>query len=444
MSSTTVTRSGIGPELRASSLLAAPIVLGNLAMIGASVVDMVMAGHLGGSVLGAVAVGLNVWMVGLVGTAGLMQAISPSVAQLDGAGRRQEIGAFVRQALYLALAVGCVLGLLCYFGGPLLLRAMGVPAGLVAGGSEFLHAVAFMAPALALCLVCRGLCEGLSLPGLPMAVNLLGLPVLAGISYLLMYQLDMGAFGSGLATSVVSWLQFGVYAVAILRGRDYRRLGWGGGRYGPDVAVLAGLLRLSLPMAFSSVMEVGMFSAAALAVGRFGETAVAGHQIAINVASVSFMVPMGISAAVTVRVGRAIGGGDRAGARLAGLVGMAMAVACQAVACGLMLAIPGAIVGLYTSDPAVVAVALGLLFLAALFQLSDGLQVACIGALRGMKDARVPMVITMLAYWGVGMPVGLLLAFPLGMGTPGMWVGLVAGLTVAAGLFFGRFMSRTS
>ncbi len=413
-------------------------------MIATNVVDMVMAGHLGPQVLGAVGLGVNVWMVGLVSLVGLMMAIPPSVAQLDGAGRRTEVGALVRQALWLALAVGIAVQVVFYFGGPVLLRGMGVDRELLVGATEFLHAASFMAPALGVYLVCRGVSEGLSLPRLPLLLNLLGLALLAPIGYFLMYRLHLGAFGSGLATAITMWLQLAAFAVMLWRSPDYRGLGWGEGRRGPDFAVIGGLLKLGLPMAFSVVMEVGMFSGAALAIGRFGETAISSHQIALNVASVTFMVPMGIAMAITVRVGNAVGRRDRHGVRRAGFVGMAMALASQAVGGVLMLTMPRGIAGLYTSDAAVLSGAASLLFLAALFQLSDGLQVACNGALRGMKDARMPMAITLFAYWCIGMPLGWVLAFPMGLETPGMWIGLIAGLTAAAVLLFLRFLHRSA
>jgi MATE family multidrug resistance protein len=206
-----------------------------------------------------------------------------------------------------------------------------------------------------------------------------------------------------------------------------------------DLRVMWGLLRLGVPMAVAVLLEVGMFNTAALLIARFGDAAVASHQVALNVAAVSFMVPLGLAMAVTVRVGHAVGRGDAAGARRAGLVGIGMAFGFEAVTSGVLLGVPGTIIGLYTSDPAVFAGAVTLLFYAALFQFSDGTQVAAAGALRGMKDTRVPMLVTALAYWGVGMPGGWLLAFPGGLGPRGMWIGMILGLTVAAVLLVWRF-----
>jgi MATE family multidrug resistance protein len=151
------------------------------------------------------------------------------------------------------------------------------------------------------------------------------------------------------------------------------------------------------------------------------------------------MVPLGIAMATTVRVGHAVGRGDPQGVRDAGLVGLGLTLVAQGVSALLMLTIPERIAGLYTIDSTVIALAAQLLILAGLFQFSDGLQVAAAGALRGLKDTRVPMLITTFAYWGVGMPVGWWLAFRAGLGARGMWMGLIAGLSMAAVLLTTRF-----
>jgi MATE family multidrug resistance protein len=189
----------------------------------------------------------------------------------------------------------------------------------------------------------------------------------------------------------------------------------------------------------ATLIGAGLFVAVALVIGTLGTDVVAGHQVAINVSSVAFMVPLGLAMATTVRVGHAVGRGDGQGVRDAGIVGIGLTLCAQAVSSGLMLGLPHQIAGLYTDDAGVIALAAQLLVLAGVFQLSDGIQVAANGALRGLKDTRVPMFITLFAYWGMGMPIGWWLAFPQGMGARGMWIGLIAGLTVAAVLLSRRF-----
>ena len=206
-----------------------------------------------------------------------------------------------------------------------------------------------------------------------------------------------------------------------------------------EVRSLARELGVPAPIAVTLLMEAGLFVAVALAIGKLGTDVIAGHQIAINIASVAFMVPLGIAMATTVRVGHARGRGDAHGVRQAGAVGLILTLGVQLISATLLFTIPARIASMYTDDAAVIALAAQLLTLAAIFQLSDGIQAASNGALRGLKDTRLPMLITGFAYWGVGMPVGWWLAFPAELGARGMWMGLIAGLTVAAVLLTVRF-----
>nr|HPG95605.1 MATE family efflux transporter [Dokdonella sp.] len=209
----------------------------------------------------------------------------------------------------------------------------------------------------------------------------------------------------------------------------------------PDRGKLGELIGIGAPIAVTLLMEAGLFVAVALTIGKLGADIIASHQIAINIASVVFMVPLGIAMATTVRVGFARGRNDGHGVRQAGAVGMMLTLCMQVASATLLFTIPEHIAALYTTDGAVIALAAQLLALAAIFQLSDGVQAASNGALRGLKDTRVPMLISGVAYWCVGMPVGLWLAFHKGLGAPGMWMGLIAGLSAAAVLLTSRFWS---
>ncbi len=323
----------------------------------------------------------------------------------------------------------------------------GVATSLQADAAAFLRAISFGAPALSLFLTCRGFSEGLSRPGPSMVLGLVGLLLLIPIGYVLMYGRfgipGLGASGCGIATAVVIWLQLGIFAAILARSPHYRGAGWSRGRPGPDPRAIGRLLRVGLPMTLSQALESSLFTVAGLVIGGFGEAAAAGNQIAFSVAGVSFMVPLGVALATTVRVGNATGLGDRAAVRRAGFCGMALAMALQAGSSALLLAAPAAIAGLYTGDLAVIGQAAALLPLAGIFQVSDALQVTSMGALRGLKDVRVPVLITLVAYWAVGMPVGLWLAYRTAMQAPGMWTGLIAGLTTAAALLCWRFVRVT-
>jgi MATE family multidrug resistance protein len=433
-------------EFRETARLAAPLVLGQLSAIGMNVVDTLLAGHFNAATLAAVAVGTSVWSLAIVTAIGVMLALPPSVAQLAGAGEHRRIGGLFRQALWLAL----VLGIALFFGARhagLLLQAVGIDAQIIADTQKFLHAISWGAPALTSYFALRGFSEGVALTRPTMYFGFLGLVALAPIGYVLMYGAfglpARGAEGSGMATAAVLWLQLLAFATYIARRKHYRKFAPFEHFDAPQPALIFDLLRLGVPMGVSLFMEASLFIVAALLIGSLGAQSVAGHQIAINVASVAFMLPLGVAMATTVRVGRAVGAADHEEVRYAGFVGIAMSLATQTLSCTIMALFPHAIALAYTADSEVAAFAAQLLLLAAAFQFSDGIQVTANGALRGLKDTTVPMAITVLAYWVIGMPVGWWLAFRAGWGARGMWIGMIAGLTAAAALLAVRFARLT-
>ena len=438
-----IDRVRLASEMRASARLATPLVLGQLSAIGMNAVDALLAGHFDAHTLAVVAVATSVWSLAIVAAIGVMLAVPPSVAQLNGAGRRADIGPLFVQAIWLALGLGLVIGLAIHFAGPLLPRMIGVDARLTEDVGNFLRVISFGAPALALFAALRGLSEGLGLGRPTLYFALLGPVLLAPLGYVLMYGRygvpSLGALGAAIATAIVLWIQVAAFATYVIRNHRFRDLHLLQGWARPDPRTLSELLHIGLPMGITLLMEGGLFVAVALVIGRLGTDIVASHQVALNVASIAFMVPLGLALATTVRVGHAVGRNDVVGIRHAALAGFALALGTQCVSAGVMATVPHAIASLYTSDTAVVALAAQLLLLAALFQFSDGIQVVANGALRGLKDTRVPMVITLIAYWGFGMPIGWWLAFHHDMGARGMWIGLIAGLSAAAVLLTTRF-----
>ncbi|HEX2253753.1 MAG TPA: MATE family efflux transporter [Thermoanaerobaculia bacterium] len=432
----------LGREVAATTRLAVPLVGGQLAQMGLNFVDTVMAGNLGPRELAAVAVGGSVWGALQLFDFGVLLAVPPTVAQMDGAGRRERVGPFVRQAAWLALALAAVTALALWNARPLL-ELVEVEPEIVPLAAGYLRALAWGVPAWALYLLLRFTSEGTGATRPILYFGLLGLPVNAFANWVLMYgHLGMprlGAIGCGHATAVVWTAQLVAMTIYVRRHRRYRDLALFARLEPPARRRLAEVLRLGLPVGLMLFVEASIFTVVALAIGSLGTVAVAGHQVAFSFAALAFMVPLGISMAITVRVGHAVGRRDPSAVRRAAGVGAALALASQAVAAALMLLFPRAVAGFYTNDPAVLAVAVDLLFFAALFQLSDGLQVCAAGALRGVKDTRVPMAIVVVAYWLVGLPLGLGLAFPGGLGPRGLWIGLIAALTVVGLLLAVRF-----
>lgn len=437
-----------GNELRTSARLAAPLIAGHVSTGLIGLVDALIAGRHGTATLAAVSVGTALFWLPLLVPMGTLIAVPASVSQLDGAGRRDEIGPLFRQALWLALMLG--LGMFLFLSAiPLGLERFGIAPEIRPGATAFVHGIRWGAPALALFLCMRYLCDGLHFTVPTMVLGFGGLLLLIPTGYALTFGLGglpaLGAGGLGLASALVMWLQalgLSAYLARAQRFRDLHLLD----RYDPPHwPPIRGLLALGLPIGFTWLMEGGLFVATALVIGRLGQVPAAAHQIAINVASLCFMVPMALAEATTVRVGHAVGRDDRDGIRRAAFAGYVLVLGIQAVTVTTLLLGSDAIAAAYTGDPAVIALASSLLLLAAAFQFPDGVQVLSVGALRGLKDTRMPMLIAAFAYWGIGMPLGAVLGLGLGdrvqaQGPVGMWIGLIAGLTVAAVLLGLRFL----
>lgn len=428
-------------EMRVSFVLALPLALGQLAAMLMSVVDSLLAGRHGLRTLAAVTVGSSIWTVALLLCVGVLMAIPPSVAQLNGAGRRDEIAPLWRQSLWIALMMGLALTVAVWWS-PWLLEAIGIVEEVRPQATAFLRTIAFGAPAMSLYFSFRYLSEGLAWTPPTMVFGIAGLVLLAPLGYGLMFGMgpipELGAAGLGIATAIVLWLQAIGFAIYLATSSRFDDLGLFSRWDAPDWKQIGALLALGLPMGVSIFMEGSLFVATALLIGRLGAVDVAAHQIALNVASVCFMLPLGIAMATTVRVGHAAGTGDRSAVRWAAGAGFALGGVTQ-VAAALLLIFGGAwISSLYTSDPAVVALAILLMRYAAVFQLPDGVQVLASGALRGLKDTRVPMLITIFAYWGIGLPLGAWFGLHLHGRAPGLWVGLILGLSVAGSLLAWR------
>jgi MATE family multidrug resistance protein len=448
VSRTAGTRSGFLREVRTSAVLAAPLVVGHLSTGLIGFVDSVIAGHHGTATLASVAVGTALFWLPMMVPMGTLMSLPPSVSQLDGAGRRHEIGALFRQALWLALLLGLLLFAFLGVVG-IALAPMGIAPDIRPGTIAFLHGIRWGVPALTLYLAMRYLSDGLHWTLPTMLLGFGGLLVLLPLGYALTFGLAglpaLGAGGLGIASAVMMWAQALAFACYLSRARRFADLGLFARFEAPRVGPIRGLLATGLPIGVTVAMEGSLFIVTALLIGRLGTVPVAAHQIAINVASLCFMVPLGLAEATTVRVGHALGRGDRDGMRRAAFAGYALALCTQAFSALVLLGGRHALVALYTHDAAVAALAAALLLYAAAFQFPDGIQVLSAGALRGLKDTRVPMFLAAFAYWGIGMPLGAGLGLGLHgfiqpQGPRGMWIGLIAGLVVAALLLCGRFL----
>jgi MATE family multidrug resistance protein len=433
-------------EVRSTARLALPLVLAHLATGLIGFVDNVIAGHHGTATLAAVTVGTALLWLPMMVPIGTLISLTASVSQLDGAKRGDEIGPLFRQALWLSLALGVLMFALLSLA-PLLLQPFGIDAGIIPGATAFLHAVRWGVPALVLFFCMRYLSEGMHWTLPTMLLSFGGLLLLAPLGYALAFGRfgapEMGAAGLGVASAVMMWMQALCFSIYLWKSKRFAHLHLFAHAEWPQRKAIASLLKTGLPIGITILMEGSLFIATALLIARLGAVPAAAHQIAINVAQLCFMVPMGVAEATTVRVGFALGTGSAHGVRRAAHAGYVIVLCTQALSAALLVSGHDAVAALYTRDATVAALSATLLLYAAMFQFPDGIQVLSAGALRGLKDTRVPMWLAAISYWGLGMPLGVGLGFGLGWGPQGMWAGLIGGLSAAALLLGLRFRNSS-
>jgi MATE family multidrug resistance protein len=438
-------------EARALVALSVPIVLTNLGQVAIQTTDVLMIGRLGPEALAASVLGVNVSFVLLLFSIGVVAATAPMMAHDLGRRRHavREPRRTIRQGFWVALALGLPAWAVLWNIVPVL-RLLHQDPVLVGAAEAYVHAAMWgFVPALWF-VVLRNFIAALERPRAAMVVMLLGV----GFNALGAYALIFGAFGlpalglqgAGIAAALTNGGLFLSLLGYVLIDRRFRRYRILGHLWRPDWVRMGEIFRVGLPIGIALIMEVGLFASAGFLVGLIGRAELAAHQIALQCASVAFMVPLGLAQAATVRVGLAAGSGDRAGVMRAGLTALAVGGLFMTATATLMWTRPEAIIGLFidAGNPAnarVLRLAVTFLAIAALFQIFDGGQVIGMGALRGLKDTRWPMAIAALAYWVVGIGLALGLAFGLGLGALGVWIGLAAALAVAATLLVGRFVA---
>jgi|JRYD01.1.fsa_nt_gb MATE family multidrug resistance protein len=422
--------------------LALPLLINNLATAGMVTADTVMAGWLGARDLAAVAVGANYVSFFNLGGLGLLMALSPTVAHAYGAGRDGDVGSFTRNALWLSLAMSLVTFAALMFARPVLI-AIAIPPEVADLAARYVRAVAFGVPALYAFFALRFSSEGIGWTRPVMYTAALGFAANVAGNYVFMYGHfglpALGAVGCGVGTALASWTVFLFMWRYMRRHRRYAPFAPLRRFEAPSGARLREILALGLPICGSVLAEGGLFASAGLMLGAFGSTVLAAHAIAVNYGSLMFMVPLSLHSATTIHVGHRLGGGDAAAGRFAGWVGMFLCVSVMALSALALLALRREVAGAYTSDAQVLAIATQLLAFVAAFQLADGLQVGAAGALRGFKDARVPMVLNVVAYWLVGFPLAYGFGVVLGQGASAVWTGLIAGLFACAVLLTWRY-----
>lgn len=439
-------------EIRATLALAWPLVFTNLAQTAMTATDVMILGRVGPATLAASALGANLYFAPLIFGLGLMLATVPMMAREVGRRRNsvRDLRRTVRQGLWVAVLVALPIWLLLWNGEKVLL-AMGQEPALAADAGRYLRTLQWGLLPFFFYVVLRSFIASLERPGWATVVAFIGVMVnLAGNLVLVFGHLGfprLGIVGSGLATSIANFSMFIGMVLVVTLDRRFRRYRLFGRFWRPDWQRLGQLLWLGLPIAAMMAFETTLFNAAAFMMGLIGATSLAAYAVVIQLCSVSFMIPLGINQAATVRVGIAYGSHDRQAITRAGWTSYAMGVGFMALSALVMMTLPRLLLSAFidVDSPAnaeVVKLATGFLAIAALFQIVDGAQAVAAGMLRGLQDTTIPMIYAALGYWGIGLPLGITLAFHFGLDGVGVWIGLCAGLAAVAVLLLARWLRR--
>ena len=430
--------------------LAWPLVLTNLTQFALTLTDTVFLGRLGTTELAAATLGANLFFASLAPCFGLAMAAAPMTAQTRGRGvgfvrgMRRDL----RAALWAVAAVTLPIWALLWHAEALLL-ALGQEAELARLGGDYVRALMWGMPCFCAFVALRGFLAAEQRPRSALVVSCAGIALNVPLNLWLIHGgfgvPPLGVTGAGIASSLCNLAMLLGLVGLIARDRHLRRFRILGRFWRFDPARLKEVAIIGLPIAGAMLLEIGVFAFAAIAMGWMGALAVAAHAIAVQLASATFMVPMGLGQAATARVGLATGAGDARAAARAGWTAIGLGAVFMAGSAVMMIGFGGAIAWAFL-DPRnpgaaeTAALAAALLVVAGLFQLADGVQSVAAGGLRGLKDTAVPMALAGFGYWVAGLPLGLLLAFTLGIGPVGLWIGLAVGLFLVAGLMLHRWM----
>ncbi len=439
--------SGFKSHFRKNILLALPVMLSHIGQVTVQTADNMMVGRVGKESLAAASFANSLFVLFLVFGIGLSYSITPLTAQASGENDNDKLKKLLKHAIFLGGISGLALSLFIYFNTGYL-SLFDQPGHVVELATPYMTVIAISLLPFMLFQFMRQFIEGLGYTRQSMYITLLANVVNIGLNYILIFGKlgfpAMGLTGAGLATLIsrilMALLMFGFVRFShrftdFWKRASAVRLQW---------AVFLKMLRLGIPMALQLIFEVSAFSVTAIMIGWMGTTELAAHQIAINMASITYMAALGIASAATIRVGNQLGMKKYRMLREAAFTCFIMVTGFMAVMAVLLVLGRHFLPSLYVRNEDVQAVAASLLVVAALFQLSDGIQVVGLGALRGMSDVKRPTLITFIAYWGIGIPMGYWLGFHQKMGPVGIWTGLLIGLTIAAVLLFVRFNRQTA
>ena len=430
--------------------LAWPLVLSQVAQAAFFTTDVVLMGWLGPQSLAGISLGTALLSPLIVGGFGVVMATAPMISQAIGAREMKSVRRTVRQGLWVAIMLSMVIVPVLVFAEHIFPLA-GQPAEISVLAAAYLDFAALSVPPALGFMVLRLFISAKGKTSAVLAIVVAAVIVNGLLAYGLIFGAAglpaLGIIGAGIATAIANWLMFGLGAAYAITHPLYRRHFVFVRFFKPDWPRFAELLRIGLPIGLTQVAEVGLFGFAVFMMGWIGPDAVAAHAVAVQCASLSFMVPLGLSQATTIRVGLAQGRHDPGNVGRAGWIGLIMTLAFMSLTFSLFVFAPRSLAGVFLDasrpeNASVIALAASYLVVAGLFQFFDGTQVAMAAALRGLSDTRVPMIIAMIGYWLVGLGVAYILAFVLGWSGVGVWTGLAAGLGFVAVVLLIRWVRR--
>lgn len=434
-------------EARQTLWLALPFIANQILQMSVVTIDSLMAGADSNLTLAAISQGTILWHLVMLGIIGLLMPMTAMVAKAYARKDAVQLRQLFQQSMWLALPLG-LLGFMAMWWIPKMMTLIGVDAEIVPPATDYLRIIAFTIPLIALFLPVRFLTEGIGFPKAMMVLTATSVPINIIGNYVLLNGLmglpKMGASGIAVATLIAElYLLCAGWWFALHHPR-MKPLALLRGFAKPLKPTIQRFFQLGVPNALALLMEAGMFTVVILLSGKLGVETAAANQIAINYASNTFMIPLGISMALTTRIGMAMGTDNSAKARIVGLSGMSLGAGFMLLSVMAITLLGRHIAGFYTEEPSVIDIATGLLALAGVFQIFDGIQVCAAGSLRGLEETQAPMRYAGIGYWLLGIPCAIVLAFPLGMGAQGLWWGLVVGLSTTAILSARKFFLLTT
>lgn len=426
-------------ELRIIIPLAIPVLISQVAQMSMGLVDTLMAARVGATDMAAVAVGSSIWMPVVLFGSGMLMVLAPIVANLRGAGKENRIFHYMNQSFWLTLLISAFV-MIVLWQVDYLLNVISDDAVLVEKAAFYIRAVLWGAPAFLGFVALRSLNEGMSLTRTAMYVAVVGLLVNIPANYIFVYGKwgapALGGAGCGVATALVYWVMFlGMLILTLLnkRHRRYRTLSI---PHRFSLGTTWTVLRIGIPVAFTLLCEVGLFCVSALLIAGLGTMTLAAHQIAINVSSLIFMLPLSLGTAISIRVAHNLGNGNLYRVKQAIKAGFILGL-CLALLSGVgTYLFRTQITECYTTDMTILGLAAPLLALCAIYQVSDMIQILGASILRGYKDTFSVMLITIVSYWVIAMPLAYGLGrtefFGRSYGASGFWIGFIVGLTICA------------